>query len=113
MARLGGRRGDASGLTAALEGDNVTGMAVSPAEKQARYRARQRALMQSEPDVAERALLEEAARCEQLSVEQRVALADKLADLANRHLWRAQKLAELARKVRPPDWIPPGFPPRR
>ena len=88
-------------------------MALSPAEKQRRYRARQSALMRSNPDVAERALLEEAARCEQLSAEQRVALANELADLANRHLWRAQELAQLARKVRPPDWIPPGFPPRR
>jgi hypothetical protein len=88
-------------------------MALSPAKKQARYGARQRASMQSHPDGGERALLEEAARCEQLSAEQRVALAERLADLANRHLWHAQKLAELARKVRPPDWIPPGFPPRR
>jgi hypothetical protein len=70
-------------------------MALSPAKKQARYRARQRALMQSQPDGGERALLEEAARCEQLSAEQRVALADRLAELANRHLWRAQKLAGL------------------
>jgi hypothetical protein len=38
-------------------------MALSPAEKQRRYRARQSALMRSNPDVAERALLEEAARC--------------------------------------------------
>jgi hypothetical protein len=37
--------------------------------------------MGDNPDVAERALLEEAARCEQLSAEQRVALADRLADL--------------------------------
>jgi hypothetical protein len=88
-------------------------MAMSPAEKQRRYRERQSALTRSNPDVAERALLEEAARCEQLPAEQRVALADKLADLANRHLWHAQKLAELARKVRPPDWVPPGFPPRQ
>jgi hypothetical protein len=36
-----------------------------------------------------------------LSAEQRVALANELADLANRHLWRAQELAQLARKVRP------------
>jgi hypothetical protein len=32
-------------------------MALSPAEKQRRYRARQSALMRSNPDVAERALL--------------------------------------------------------
>jgi hypothetical protein len=78
----------------------LPGMALSPAEKQRRYRVRQSARAQSNPDVAERALLEEAARCEQLSAEQRVALANELADLANRHLWRAQELAQLARKVR-------------
>jgi len=58
--------------------------------------------------VVERALLEEAARCEQLSEEQRVALADQLSDAANQHLWRAHKLAEIARKVRPLGWNPPG-----
>jgi hypothetical protein len=69
------------GLTAGLDDGNVTGMALSPAEKQRRYRERQSASMRDNPDVAERALLEEAARCEQLSAEQRVALADRLADL--------------------------------
>jgi hypothetical protein len=85
-------------------------MALTPAEKQRRYRERQSTLAQANPEVLERALLEEAAQCEQLSAEQRVALAAKLADAANQHLWRAHKLAELARKVRPPDWNPPGAP---
>jgi len=85
-------------------------MALTPAEKQRRYRERQNAQARANPEVNEQALLEEAAQCEQLSAEQRVALADKLADLANQHLWRAQKLAELSRKVRPPGWNPPEAP---
>jgi hypothetical protein len=79
---------------------NVTGMALTPAEKQRRYRERQSALVQANPEVVERALLEEAAQCGQMSAEQRVALADKLTDLARQLLWRAQKLADLARRVR-------------
>jgi hypothetical protein len=85
-------------------------MALTPAEKQRRYRERQSALAQANPEVIEQTLLEEAARCEQLSVEQRVALADKLVDVANQHLWRAHKFAELARKVRPAGWNPPEAP---
>jgi hypothetical protein len=46
-----------SGWRAELEGGNVTGMALSPAEKQRRYRERQSAIMRDNPDVAERALL--------------------------------------------------------
>ena len=42
--------------------------------------------------------------------EQRAALADKLGAIAKRHLWRAHELAELARKVSPPGWRPPGAP---
>src|SRR5262245_55750293 len=75
-------------------------MALTPAEKQRRYRERQSALAHANPEVIERALLEEAAHCEQLSEEQRVALADQLSDAANQHLWRAHKPAEIARNVR-------------
>jgi hypothetical protein len=85
-------------------------MALSPAEKEKRYRERQSALARHNPDTVERALLEEAARCEQLSAEQRVALADKLMDLANSLLWRSHKLSKIAEKVRPPGWNPPGAP---
>jgi len=85
-------------------------MVLTPAEKQRRYRERQSALTRANPEVLERALLAEAAQCEQLSTEQRVALADKLADAANQHLWQAHKLAELARKVRPSGWNPPEAP---
>jgi hypothetical protein len=87
-------------------------MALSPAEKQKRYRERQSALAHSRPDVIEHALLRdiERAECGELSIEERVALADKLADAAKRNLWRAQELAEIARKVRPPGLNPPGWP---
>jgi hypothetical protein len=79
-------------------------MALTSAEKQRHYRERQSALAQSRPDVVEQALLAEVEHAGDLSVEERVALADKLADLANQHLWRPQKLAEIARKLRPPGW---------
>ena len=43
-----------------------------------------------------------AVRCErgEMSDQERVALADKLADVANRHLWRAHEFARAARSVR-------------
>ena len=81
-------------------------MALSNAEPKIR-RAKRDALVRSHPDVVERTLLEEAGRCEQLSAEQRHALADRLAEMANHLLWRSHKLAETARKVRPPG-LPPG-----
>jgi hypothetical protein len=89
-------------------------MALSPAEKQRRYRARQSALMRSNPNVVESALLQDVERAErgELSSEQCAALANNLSDIALHHLWRARELTEIARKVRPPDWIPPGFPGR-
>jgi hypothetical protein len=77
-------------------------MAFTPAEKQRRYRERESALARSRPDVVEAALLQDAERCErgELSDQQRIALADKLADLAMRHLWRSKELARIAMKVR-------------
>ena len=86
-------------------------MALTPAEKQRRYRKRQSALARSRPDLIEHALLQDAARAErgELSIEERVAVADKVADLANRYLWRAKALAETARKLRPPGgWRTPA-----
>jgi hypothetical protein len=75
-------------------------MGLSNRERQARYRAKQQALVKANPEVAERALLEEAEQCEQLSDAERIALADKLADMANRYLWRAHEIARMARRVR-------------
>ena len=85
--------------------------ALTPAKKQAAYRARHKAAEQSRPDAIEAALLQQAERCEQLSDEARAALADEIADIAKGHLWRATELAKLAEKVRPLGWHPPGFPP--
>jgi hypothetical protein len=86
-------------------------VALTPAEKQAAYRARQKAAQQDRLDVIEAGLIQQAARCETLSSEQRAALADQLTDLAMRYQWRANELAKLGQKVQPPGWTPPGFPP--
>jgi hypothetical protein len=82
---------------------------LSNAERQARWQAKRKALVQAHPDLIEGALVQDAERCEELPSEQRAALADKLGDIAMRHLRRAQELSEMARKVRPPGWNPfPG-----
>lgn len=67
---------------------------------QARWRARRDELARTHPEVSERRLMEAAERCGRLSDGDRVALADKLADLAMAHLRRSQELALLARRVR-------------
>jgi hypothetical protein len=72
-------------------------MGLSNAERQARWRERREALLRGHPDVIERALLQAAERCSQLSEQERRALADKIADAALGHLHRAQALAGLAR----------------
>jgi hypothetical protein len=74
-------------------------MGLSNAEKQ-RWRERRNALARSHPEAVEGALLQQAERCRQLSDQERIALADKLADVAMRHLWRAHALNEVAKKVR-------------
>jgi hypothetical protein len=87
-------------------------MALTTAQRQARWKAKRDALARNHPDVVEGALLQEAERAEhgELSDEERASLANKLSDLAMHHLWRAQELAAKARKLKPPDWTPPGFP---
>jgi uncharacterized protein YjiS (DUF1127 family) len=85
-------------------------MALTPAEKQQRYRDRRKAATQMSPDAVEDALVEEAERYAELSSEERAALANKLTDAAMRHQRRATELAEIARKMRPHGWNPPGFP---
>jgi hypothetical protein len=82
-------------------------MALTAAEKrlrnaayQARWRERREALVKAHPEVLERELLQAAQRCERLSDQERLALADRLADLAMGYQWRATKFAALARKVR-------------
>jgi hypothetical protein len=77
-------------------------MALPPAEKQRRYRERQNALARSRPDVVEAALLQDVERCErgELSDQERIALANKLVDLAMHYQWRATELSKMAQKVR-------------
>jgi len=75
-------------------------MGLSNAERQRRWRERRNALARGHPDITERALLQQAERCEQFSDQERTALADKLADAAMGHLRRSQELARLAMKVR-------------
>jgi hypothetical protein len=69
---------------------------------QARWRAKRDVLARANPDVIEGALLREVERCErgELSDGERIALADKLADMAMRYLWRSHELARTATKVR-------------
>src|SRR5262249_17855304 len=101
-----------SGWRAGFGCGNVTGMAFTPPEKERRYRERQSAQAQSRLDMIETGLLQQAARCETLSSEDRAALANQIADLAMRYQWRATELSKLAQKVQPPGWNPPGAPGR-
>ena len=75
-------------------------MGLSGAQRQARWRAKRDALARANSEVAERALLQEAADCEGLAEQERIALADKLADVAMDYLRRAQEFARMARRVR-------------
>lgn len=68
------------------------------------WREKREALVHSNPDVLERELLQAAERSLRLPAEQRMALADKLADAAMVHLQRSQELALLARRVRGREW---------
>jgi hypothetical protein len=73
-------------------------MALTPAEKQRRYRERLKAADQTNPDAIERELLQEVER--EMSDQERIALAEKLADLARDFLWRSHRLSKLAHKLR-------------
>jgi hypothetical protein len=75
-------------------------MGQSNAERQRRWRERRQALVEGARETVERELIAAAEGCAQLSDAERIALADKLADMANRHLWRAHELAKLAMRVR-------------
>ena len=77
-------------------------MALTPAEKQRRYRERLKAADQTNPDAIERELLHELERCErgEMSDQERVALAERLADLAMDFLWRSHRLSKMAHKLR-------------
>jgi hypothetical protein len=77
-------------------------MALTPAEKQRRYRDKRKAADQTTPHAIERALLQEVERCGrgELSDQERIALADRLADLAMDLLWRSKRLSQTAVRVR-------------
>jgi hypothetical protein len=77
-------------------------MALTPAQKQKRYREKRKAMDQMNPDAIERELLHEVERCDrgEMSDQERFALAHKLADLAMNFFWRSKKLADIAGRVR-------------
>ena len=77
-------------------------MALTPAEKQKRYRERRKAADQTTPDAIERALLQEVERAErgEMSDQDRIALAERVADLARDLLWRSHQLSRIAFKLR-------------
>ena len=84
-------------LWTGLDDGNVT-VPATPYEKQKRYRERRKAEDQASPDVIERELLQEVGR--ELSDPERIALAEKLADLARDFLWRSHRLSKMAHKLR-------------
>jgi len=77
-------------------------MGFSNAERQRRWRQKRDALARTNPEAIEQALLQDVERCErgELSDQERIALADKLADTAMSYQWRASKLAKMAMKIR-------------
>ena len=66
---------------------------------QARWRKKRDALTRNHPDAIERAFRQEVERND-MSDRERIALADRLADLAMDFLWRSHRLSKLAREVR-------------
>jgi hypothetical protein len=77
-------------------------MGLSNAEKQRRWRERRNALARASPEAIEAAFLQDVERCErgEMSEEERIALADRLADQGMAHLRLAQRLTTMARRVR-------------
>jgi hypothetical protein len=77
-------------------------MALTSAQKQQRYRDRRKAQEEGSLDAIERALLQDVRRCERGAVSgaERIALADRLADLARGYLGRAQAISRLAVRLR-------------
>jgi hypothetical protein len=69
------------------------------AKYQARWREKRDALMRNHPDAIERALRQEVERND-MSDQERIALADRLADLAMDFQRRAIRLSKMAREVR-------------
>ena len=65
-------------------------MGLSNAERQRRWRQKRDALARTNLEAIEQALLQDVERCErgELSDQERIALADKLADTAMSYQWR-------------------------
>jgi hypothetical protein len=77
-------------------------MALTNAEKQRRWRQKRSALGQTDPRAIESALLQEVERCErgELSDQERIALADRLTEMAKQLLWRSHELSQIAFRLR-------------
>jgi len=77
-------------------------MGLSNAEKQRRWRQKRSALAQTDPRAIERALLQDVERCErgEMSDQERIALAERLADMAKELLWRSCELSQIAFRLR-------------
>jgi hypothetical protein len=86
-------------------------MPLSNAEKQARWQAKRNALTKSHPDIIEAEALRAVERAAELSDAERDQLANKFADIGMKLLHQAQRITAAARRLRPPGWHPPGFPP--
>jgi hypothetical protein len=80
-------------------------MALTTAQRQARWKAKRDTLARNNPDVIQHELEKEIERVKrgELSEQERIALAEQLADLAVQYQWRASTLAKLAMKVRTND----------
>jgi hypothetical protein len=85
---------------------------VRNAEYQRRFREKRELEARTHPDVIQQELQRELERAERgkLSAAECWTLADRLADLAMQHQYRAQALGKLAQRVRPLGYTPPGFP---
>jgi len=75
-------------------------MTLSNAARQARWRDKRKAADRTNVDAIERALLLELERCDQMSDQERTALADRLADLAMDFQRRAIRISKRAHKLR-------------
>jgi hypothetical protein len=77
-------------------------MALTPAEKQRRYRERQSAMAQANSDALEQKLMLEAERADrgELSDQERWDLADRMTDFAMELQHRATRISQRAFRVR-------------
>ena len=100
MGACGASNGRWTSLAAGYVTVPSSGMALTNAEKQKRWRERQKALERATTDATERALLEQVERCVDLPDQERVALADRVGNEAMVLLWRAHWLGKIGEKVR-------------